>query len=331
MTADNSRRGWLPIDLYFQPADVGVRWMEFGSNCFNEPFFHMTIEKLKAPPLLAREWIGDLRSLIAAGSQLSPVTPNGIVFHVSRCGSTLLANALRTAESAVVLSEARPIGSLLTPEVFRRSPFEYDEWQGARRMLLDCLLSVYGNHSCDQPKVIVKCSGNNMLHLNIVRSVWPDVPFLILIRKPSDVMISVLDRPAGWLDLRRNPAHAAKTFGWEGLSVEQMTASEYCARVVGRYCEAVLPDLDNQCRVLDYDEIDESRIQQVAQFFHLDIPVGSNEFRQVIHTYSKDPSQARTFEPDRERKRKEATASILAAAEQWADPHYYALRRLQAW
>jgi hypothetical protein len=331
MLDEQSIQHWLPIDLLYQSSGISVRWMEFGSTLFNEPFFHMTVERLRSPPVLAREWDGDLRSLLTRASELPPVTPNGVIFHVSRCGSTLLANALRTAKNAVVLSEARPIGALFGPEVFRRSPFDVDEWEGARKMLLDCMLSIYGNHSSPDPKPIIKCNGTNILHMSIMRAVWPEVPFLILIRKPADVVISVLDRPAGWVDLRRNPAQAAKTFGWEGLSVEEMSAEEYCARVVGRYCEAALYTLDDKCRVLDYENINNRRVEQVADFFHLDLPVDSEEFRQVMGTYSKDPAQARTFQPEEDRKQKETRELIRVAAEKWADPHYDSLKSLQSW
>src|SRR5437868_6806406 len=83
---------WLPVDLSFARSDVSVRWMDFGSASLTEPFFNMTVERLRSPPLLAREMEADLASLIRRAADLPPVEPAGMIVHVSRCGSTLLSN-----------------------------------------------------------------------------------------------------------------------------------------------------------------------------------------------------------------------------------------------
>lgn len=81
---------WLPVDLRFSRSDVAVRWMDFGMASLSEPFFNMTVERLRSPPSVTRELDGDLTSLVLRASDLPPVAPAGMIAHVSRCGSTLL-------------------------------------------------------------------------------------------------------------------------------------------------------------------------------------------------------------------------------------------------
>ena len=54
------------------------------------------------------------RTSIEALSELPPGVPiAGFIFHMSRCGSTLLSQALAAFESNIVVSEAAPLRSIL--------------------------------------------------------------------------------------------------------------------------------------------------------------------------------------------------------------------------
>ncbi len=99
-----SARGWLPvtIGLDSQSEETVVRWLEFGSAKLSGTVLQTDGRKtaLRTEPPASEAQSG-LDTLLERGERLRPVTPAGFIFHVSRCGSTLIANALKTAERAV--------------------------------------------------------------------------------------------------------------------------------------------------------------------------------------------------------------------------------------
>jgi hypothetical protein len=83
-------------------SSVGsVRWLECGSTHFAEPFFGDTIRRVMRLNPAAGEQITDLQALLDAAGQYDTVRPSGVIFHVSRCGSTVLTNALKTGARVV--------------------------------------------------------------------------------------------------------------------------------------------------------------------------------------------------------------------------------------
>ena len=64
-----------------------------------------------------KELLADARWRLGGQGGRPALEPSGFVFHLSRCGSTLIANALQTAPGALVLSEPE-----ILAEVLARAP-----------------------------------------------------------------------------------------------------------------------------------------------------------------------------------------------------------------
>ena len=110
---------WFPVDAVIDGGRPAVEWMDVRDAKFNEPFFHETIERVKANGA-AQSVVTDLDFLLQMEKICESVEPAGFIFHTSRCGSTLLANACRALRGSIVISEAQcwtrlPVVSLLTP------------------------------------------------------------------------------------------------------------------------------------------------------------------------------------------------------------------------
>lgn len=271
------------------------------------------------------------RLLEWAGS-LPFARPAGVILHVSRCGSTLLANVLRTGPRVVMLSEARPIGLLLRPRIFRESSIPEREWHDARKTFLDAVTTIYSRGADGGPsQLVIKCHPVNLLQIRWIRQAWPDVPCIVVIRDPVEVMASNLARPSGWLRGRSDAATAGEVFGWPEHSVERMTVEEYCARGIGRFLESAREVIDGTCKVIDYRNIG-AYIHEVADFFHIKMPAPeSASFRQAFLAYSKDPEREWTFESDRNRNTSEATEPVLQAVQEWAQRPYESLKATESW
>lgn len=88
-------------------------WIDLGRRAFVDPFFRDTIlRRMRHSPRPQRTHteVEVLRTLHERGRATAPA---GFVFHVSRCGSTLVARMLAASRRSLVLSEADPVNSLL--------------------------------------------------------------------------------------------------------------------------------------------------------------------------------------------------------------------------
>src|SRR5215203_1826446 len=85
--------------------------MDMSDLNLTEPFFQQTIER--ATLETREELFTEFDVLLQPESLLDSVPPTGFIFHSSRCGSTLVANACRAVSHSIVLSEANAIDKLI--------------------------------------------------------------------------------------------------------------------------------------------------------------------------------------------------------------------------
>jgi hypothetical protein len=305
---------WLPVDIRFDSGEGTVKWLHFGSTSLAAPFFNHTVRWLTMDSPPAAELMTQVEVLLDVAARLPAVTPAGIIFHVSRCGSTYLGNALRTAGQVVVLSEVCVIGMVSRPGFFHGTALPRDQWNNMRRRLLDAVIRVYGHHDvASDPRVIIKWIPFGLLQMDVIRDVWPTVPFAVLIRDPLEVMVSNLERPP-------------ETFVWPSPAREGEPLEEYYARGLGLLYAAARQRLDGHALVVDYEQLSPEMVQRIASFFGITLTPGSDALRAVMATYSKDPSRVRQFSDDREHKRRHANDLVKQSAARWADPPYIALK-----
>jgi hypothetical protein len=320
-------KGWLPVSIGLDSPSGQrlVRWMEFGSAKLSEPFFEQTVERLRRAEPPAAETQSGLEKLLDLG--LSPVTPAGFIFHVSRCGSTLIANALKTADRTVVVSEAPPLSILLHPDAESFSTL--GTWDQNRRALFHSLTWLFAHYRTGEPeRLVIKFPSWNLLYWSVVRTYWPAVPCVVVIRDPVEVMIANLEG-GGWMEWKKSPELASRLFGWGNLTrpVEEMSNEEYGARVLRSFYNCASEMAGQGCRILDYQDIDAEQVRSIAAVFGLDLPGADNRLEEIFKVYSKDPSGSQPFQADGLRKQKRATGLVRSAAYQWASGAYRNLRR----
>ena len=126
----------------------------------------------------------------------------GVIFHLTRCGLTLLMNALRQADRVIAVSEAPPMDRLLRLGM-SPSPARRDEADKSA----EALVTLFAHYlDSEHRRVVVKCGIQGLGVMGAARRIWPDVPFIILVRNPIEVVVSNIRNPARWmLDIRRDP------------------------------------------------------------------------------------------------------------------------------
>jgi hypothetical protein len=168
--------------------------------------------------------------------------------------------------------------------------------------------------------VVIKCSVGDITALSTLRALWPGTPCVILIRNPLEVLMSNCTITPQWLyDWYRLPA--ACWFGTPPQEVMNAGAVEFCAWVIGRFCEEATAGPQLGCRVLDYSMLTRDTVREIASSFGLEFTVdGLNRFKQAFECDAKDNS--RRFDRDNDAKRKTASAAIVRVAERWISPAY---------
>jgi hypothetical protein len=131
---------------------------------------------------------------------------------------------------------------------------------------------------------------------------------------------------------RRNwlPVEAAPVFGWRESELREMTVEEYCARALGRFCEAPAGLIDDSFAVVDYERLDLEAIYELGAFLRLSMPPrDSAEMRRITATYAKDPEQQRPFAGDSARKLEAVAARVRYLVQEWAERPYRVLKGME--
>lgn len=321
-------RGWVPTKLNLRLRRSTIEWLYLGREPLADPFFHQTITRVKAtvPDVPMRE-----TGLKALSRLEDEVLPSGFIFHVSRCGSTLLANGLRAIPETIVVSEAQPFGALFVPR--KHESGVSNGWETKRDELLRGIVRAYGQRRAGNEKaLVIKFSSWDILSFQVVRRLWPEVPCVVVVRDPIEVMVSCIQEPPGWMRLKRDAAVASRVFGWTESSIDEMTDEQFCARGIAEFFRAGAANLRGQCRVVSYENLKAPRVRDIARFFGLDVAqLGEQKLDEVFATYAKDSKGMKPFVDDREEKQNAATDVIRGECKQWAEEPYLLLKQQESW
>src|SRR6185503_16807696 len=107
-------RDWRPIQIVHDGRGLAVDWAHFAGAALAAPFYAQDARRAAASPFnrLFRYRTGLDDFLRRAPEGLKP--PDGLVFHMSRCGSTLVARMLATLPAMDVVSEPPPLDMAAT-------------------------------------------------------------------------------------------------------------------------------------------------------------------------------------------------------------------------
>src|SRR5271156_4694972 len=103
---------WTPVRLDFSgPAPAGY-WADLSAERFVEPFFDQTVARWASGPRARPLVRTGLETLVALDGEPS-LEPAGMIFPLSRCGSTLVSRLLGTLPDVAILAEPAPLNVLL--------------------------------------------------------------------------------------------------------------------------------------------------------------------------------------------------------------------------
>jgi hypothetical protein len=316
----NSLDTWIPVRVGWESGLPRVEWLLARETRFVEPFFEDTIQQLLRHPFHhAFRRTTDLDVLPAALG----IPPDGFIFHMSRCGSTLVSQILATAERNLVLSEVPPLDSVLRAHL--RSPQFTSE---RRALLLGGMLSALSlpSHTAEQ-RVFVKFDCWNIAELPVVREAFPEVPWIFLYRDPVEVLVSQLRKRALWCLPGGLPPAA---LGFSAQELEGIPLDEFAARLLGRICELAVAHAAAHPggMLVNHSELPEACFDGVFTHFHYQPNVTElARMREAASQNSK--TRGLPYESDCESKQEAATDRIRELAARWMKPSYQQLEQLR--
>lgn len=252
MAAAATERGWPPPGfLPVHAGATGVDWACFGARRLTEPFFQDSIRKaLQRPFNRLFPWRMAWSDFVAgAAGQRDVIRPDGFIFHMSRCGSTLVAQMLARSARNIVVSEAAPIDAAV----------QYNNADALRAMV-----AAYGRpRGASETRLFIKLDSWHALALPLFAQAFPGVPWIFLYRDPLEVMVSQQREPGAQMV----PGFVMPAI--PGLDDATMTAGpDYTARVLNLICTAAADALRSpQGLAVNYRDLPDAFERRILPHF----------------------------------------------------------------
>lgn len=327
----------MPVDAVVVNGRPGLTWIDMSGVSLTKPFFQQTVDKAKAEH--RRELFTEFDTLLQLEKQFDSVFPSGFIFHSSRCGSTLLANACRALDGAIVLSEPPAVDKLIAR--FITDIDEHHTKSTLYSVFLRAVVSALGQKRAGNERhLFIKFACCSVSQIEHVRRIWPNVPWVFLYRDPVETIVSNMQNLPTWLQDHDHRVLGSIT-GTSTEDVAQMSPEELCARSIGSFFKTahaahrVANDralLLNYNQLLNYTQLDLTEIANVLEFF------GTRPAAAEMHNigrqsqkYSKSASGERAFVADADAKQLTASTLVRDMAARWANNSYQLLeqRRLE--
>ncbi len=276
-------RGWTPVWARSGAGEPVVEWALLDGP-FHDPFFEQTADRAMQHPfnqVFARRT--PLAAVDAVHAAEPGLAPSGFVFHMSRCGSTLVAQMLAALPATIVLSEAQPLDALL--RLRRRMAGANDELLAGR---LRAMLSVLGRARGGERRLFVKFHAWHVLELPFIARTFPGVPWAFVFREPRAVLRSQVrstgaELVAGNLD----PAY----FRLDGAAAHALPPAEYGARVLAAFCMAALASAElGRAAFFDYADLPDAVPARLLE--HFGVPPGERDAERMRAATVRDTKAA---------------------------------------
>ena len=275
---------WFPARIVgLADGRAAVDWAHFAGAPLSESFFALSLQRAIARPFnrLFR-FVTPLDDFIDKIGAEQARLPDGLIFHMSRCGSTLVTRMLMAIADSLIVSEAQPLNDILAMAL--RNP-----WSEQRRIAaLRAMINALGRRSQVGRPYILKLHCWHALALPLFRAAFPNVPWLFIYREPAEILASQMRmRGPELIPEMMSPS-------WYGIEPDpEMPAEAYCARALARIAGAAADQLElGNGLAVNYDELPEAVVSKILRHFGLEPREAEQaEMRQAALRDSKNPSR----------------------------------------
>jgi hypothetical protein len=312
--------GWVPSIVRWRPTPM-LEWCHVGDLRFMDPFFEQTIRRATHEPFNLLFSHRTPLSEIVGQAPANELRVAGLIFHMSRCGSTVISQMLAALAQNVVLSEPAPLDQILRvpARLGARSPDELV-------LYLRGMVAAFSRRRQPQERdLLIKLDAWHILLLPLFRRAFPDVPWVFVYRDPLEVLASLArSRPLQMFPHWIDPALLAPApDDWPSLSPDA-----YASHVLACFLRAAIEHHRDRGLLVEYGELPEAAGNHVLAHFGLEY--SEEDLAAMRAAARQNVKQAGTrFRPDGAAKRRDASAEIRALAETQLAPVYARLEGLR--
>lgn len=222
----------------------------------------------------------------------------GFIFHMSRCGSTLMTQMLATSDRFFVLSEPSIINSILDP-LLKISP------EDRKRLFKASITALIKCSPVMCEWVFIKFRSWNTLFMKLILSEFPDIKWMFIHRHGCEVFPSVIEKPPGWLRSRISYAeYFSDILQINAVIIHTMNQDEYIARLLGAFCKTASDLKSDQSLFVNYNDLKEHFAHNLKRLWNIVLINKENlDVDSVKSLYSKDVDKTIKFKADSEQKR----------------------------
>ncbi len=286
--------GWTPVRVRSTDDGPVVRWYFTEGIEFTDPFFDETIRRAARDRFRLLFWRETgIDALTDFARERPGLEPAGIIFHLSRSGSTLAAQMFAGLPTVLVMSEPPPFDHVLRartthPDRARRG--RVDGKIDSRVDWLAALGSALGQpRRRDQAHFILKLDAWAVLEWPIVLSAFPRTPCVFVYRDPLDVLVSQLGHRGFHMIPGTLPPDL---LGIDPATLAAMTPEVYAATVLACLAAAGLAAArTDRMALVNYDTLPAAVGDVLAPAFGVEVgPAEHAVFSAVAERDAKNPA-----------------------------------------
>lgn len=312
--------GLVPIEVNLEAR--GIAWGDIGQFQLRQAFYDWDLQKCHES--VGIQSITQTPLSVLADDELVPdgLTPSGFVFHMSRCGSSLLAKVLAIGKGNLMISEPEPLNQLL---LFLSNNLSMQTMAPDKiAMLRNMVLALGRKRQLENSRYYLKFSSWNVLLAKSIINAFPGVPSVFLYRNPEEVMVSIARSGTGFSQAKPLPLGESMS-GRDRATLNLMTQEQYVAAVLARMVASATDE--TTMSFLNYTSIDTEHFPRLLELFALDPDAGSLQAMSDQFKYdSKNPQPQSSFNQDTASKQAAVTPAIRDACEQWLAEPYRAMQ-----
>lgn len=294
----------VPTRMYIQSGQAVLQTVELPSSVYETPFMSEGLQRAMAAEAEPLHVPCPVKDLPDEGE-----LPAGLIFHVSRCGSTLVTQMLGTLPGVRGVSEPEVLSLYLLycaqgacafePEAFRR------------------LIKVFGRGMGPGGRYVIKFSSWNLLFLDQIRSALPEVPWVFLTRDATEVMASNFRHPSAPLRWYRSPDPWFNVCFPDWPEVGRGAPEEFFAWCLARYAQKARQHPGPHGLWAEYAGLPGMVHSHILPHFGLEVDEAQRARMEERSRYRAKGNTQEAFVPDGEKKREETTDAIREAVKRW--------------
>lgn len=306
--------GIIPVAI---TAEYRVIWLDVGDYPYKEWKFRYATQNLIEKHGLGNCFTTDIQLLAHENIHFDDAQPpDGFVFHMSKCGSTLIAKVLDQPATQMIIKEATPLHENLWQYLTNNWQNPVEPTDNNLRIIRNLIQLLGRRRHIEQTAYYVRFRSWNVAFVEIIQQAFPDTPSLFVYRDPVKVMASILNKPTTGLPRLNDSGAAAFITQQPQEALAKMDPLDYFTCFYKQYLHLALTKMHNT-HYLNYRQLNKQNIDKILRTAYQytareeDLPVLQAQF----DTYSKDDSGTVRFVSDRKEKKKQVTPAMREVAE----------------